>query len=282
MHRKRIVKVLTALFLIGAVLAASSCESTKEAKPLKLPSASYLIDNNSIEEIHNLIDDSGLENTEEFTKWAEDFAATSGKKAKLSRGWHSPDKLKGYLYSCAEFWEKTHNYSDANCRITAMLLTGDLIKVGKKSKNYSGTYLMMDLDAIENAKRYSLIKKKENEFTTLFGEMKIPKGGISRALPDKWKTYDIHFDSEKLSLISVVIKDPLSDSAFVGHTGVLINKGDYLLFLEKLAFEQPYQATKLKNTKQLIKMLSSRSEYSAEDGDEPSVICQNDKVIGRV
>lgn len=84
LNGKRIVKVLTALFLIGAVLAASSCGSTKEVKPLKLPSESYLIDKNSIEEFHNLVDGSGLRNTEEFMNWAEDFSVTTGQKHKAA------------------------------------------------------------------------------------------------------------------------------------------------------------------------------------------------------
>jgi hypothetical protein len=70
--------------------------------------------------------------------------------------------------------------------------------------------------------------------------------------------------------------------AFVGHTGLLIDKGEYKLFVEKLAFEQPYQVTRFNNTDELVAMLSSRPEYAAEEGKEPSVIFLNDKAIGKV
>ena len=141
---------------------------------------------------------------------------------------------------------------------------------------------MMDLDAIENNKRYSVLKKREKDFITIFGEMKIPKQGLSEALKNKWKKHKIRLDSENTSLISIVMEDPLSKKAFVGHSGLLIDKGGYFLFVEKLAFEQPYQVTKLKTFNQLTELLSSREEYSSGDNEEPAVICINDNVIGRI
>ena len=200
----------------------------------------------------------------------------------MTKQWTKLTELKGDLYACSDYWEKTHDYSDANCRMTAMLLMGDLIKVDNPKNDYDGTYLMMDIDAIENADRYKILKDREADFTTLFGEMKIPESGISDALPQNWKEHGIHFDTDKISLISVVIEDTMSPVAFVGHTGLLIDEGDYLLFVEKIAFEQPYQVTKFNNIDELVAMLSARPEYTAEEGKEPSVICQNDKVIGKI
>ena len=98
----------------------------------------------------------------------------------------------------------------------------------------------------------------------------------------KWKKHKIRLDSENTSLISIVMEDPLSKKAFVGHSGLLIDKGGYFLFVEKLAFEQPYQVTKLKTFNQLTELLSSREEYSSGDNEEPAVICINDNVIGRI
>ena len=48
---------------------------------------------------------------------------------------------------------------------------------------------------------------------------------------------------------------------FVGHTGVLIKYSDYYLFVEKIAFEQPYQATKVNNMDELLRILSLRPEF---------------------
>ncbi len=253
-----------------------------EEKIEELPLSTYLIDKKTIKETNVSLNKSRLRNTKVFKKWTEDFAYAVRKKKDLSTDWRAPEKLKGNLYDCADYWEKSYDFSDANCRMTSMLLMGDLLNVGKQKKSYNGTFLMMDLDAIENNKRYSVLKKREKDFITVFGEMKIPKQGLSKALENKWKKYKIKLNSKNVSLISVVMEDTLSKKAFIGHSGLLINKDGYFLFVEKLAFEQPYQVTKVKNVKQLLKMLSTREEYSAGDDEEPSVICMNEKMIGRI
>ena len=253
-----------------------------EEKIEELPLSSYLTDKKAINETTLSMNKSGLQNTKVFKKWTEDFAYAVRKKKDLSKEWRAPDKLKGDLYDCADYWERTYKFPDNNCRMTSMLLMGDMIKVGKQKRNYKGTFLMMDLDAIENNKRYSVLKKREKDFITIFGEMKIPKQGLSEALKNKWKKHKIRLDSENTSLISIVMEDPLSKKAFVGHSGLLIDKGGYFLFVEKLAFEQPYQVTKLKTFNQLTELLSSREEYSSGDNEEPAVICINDNVIGRI
>lgn len=253
-----------------------------ESEIQKLPLSNYLIDKKAIKETNVSLIKSGLRNTKVFKKWTEDFAYAVRRKKDLSTDWRAPKKLKGNLYDCADYWEKTYNFSDVNCRMTSMLLMGDLLKVGKQKKSYNGTFLMMDLDAIENYKRYSVLKKREKDFITAFGEMKIPKQGLSKALENKWEKYKIKLNSKNVSLISVVMEDTLSKKAFIGHSGLLINKDGYFLFVEKRAFEQPYQVTKVRTVDRLVKILSSRKEYAAGNDEEPSVICMNDKMIGRI
>ena len=65
-----------------------------------------------------------------------------------------------------------------------------------------------------------------------------------------------------MSLLSIVIYDPYSDVVFVGHTGVLIKCSDHYLFVEKIAFEQPYQATRVNTMDELLEIMSLRPEYS--------------------
>lgn len=275
---KRVISIILAVMLI----CLTACSSKTQNNTEQLPLATYMIDEGIIEDICSALENNGLNNTDIYKKWVKDFSDTSAKKTKLTKSWVKPSELKDDLYSCADYWEKSHNYSDANCRMTAMLLMGDLLRVDKPEKEYHGTYLMMDVDAIDNAERYSILKERKADFTTLFGEIPIPQSGLSEALPQNWKKHGISFNCENVSLISVVIEDTMSKTAFVGHAGLLIDEGSHLLFVEKLAFEQPYQATRFNNTDELVKMLSSRPEYAAEDGKEPSVICRNDKVIGKI
>ena len=75
------------------------------------------------------------------------------------------------------------------------------------------------------------------------------------AFSDSWEHYGFQIDSDRISLLSIVIYDPYSDATFVGHTGILIKYRDYYLFVEKIAFEQPYQATKVKTVDELLDIL---------------------------
>ncbi|WP_341828007.1 DUF4300 family protein [Trueperella pyogenes] len=52
-----------------------------------------------------------------------------------------------------------------------------------------------------------------------------------------------HTDGQ-ISVVSLYVHDTLDAQAysFVGHTGVLVETGDGLLFVEKLAFDAPYRA----------------------------------------
>jgi glycosyltransferase involved in cell wall biosynthesis len=70
-------------------------------------------------------------------------------------------------------------FTDADCRMTVMLLAGDLIKYDSVEEDYDGTYLMFDVDAIENNDEYSMLNNKKQLFTTMFGEMTISDNGFA-------------------------------------------------------------------------------------------------------
>ena len=276
------MKKATSFLLVVIVMCLTGCSEKTTPVSVQLPQGAYLIDDTIIDEVCATLEKNGLKNINTYKAWVKDFSDTSAKNTKLPRLWIALSELEGDLYACADGWERAHDDSDANCRMTAMLLMDDLLKIDHPQKAYEGTYLMMDMDAIENTDRYSILKKRKSDFTTLFGEMPIPESGLEDALPQNWKKHGICLDSKNVSLISVVIEDTMSPVAFVGHAGLLIEEGSHLLFVEKLAFEQPYQVTKFNNTDELVAMLSSRQDYAAEEGKEQSVICQNDRVIGRI
>lgn len=66
-----------------------------------------------------------------------------------------------------------HDYSDADCRMTAFLLLDGLLHAQSTEDSYSGTYLMFDTEAIDNVDRYEIIRQNKDMFTTLYGEKSI-------------------------------------------------------------------------------------------------------------
>lgn len=140
---------------------------------------------------------------------------------------------------------------------------------------------MFDTEAIDNADRYKIIKQKINMFTTLYGEKHVTdEKHPETTFSDNWKHYGFQIDSDRISLLSIAIYDPDSDVIFVGHTGLLIKCSEYYLFVEKIAFEQPYQATKVHNMDELLNILSLRPEYFGEEGEAGPFVYNNGEYVG--
>ena len=121
-------KIPCFLLAILAVML-TACNKKTPAAGAGLPQAAYLIDGELIDEICGVLQKNGLSNTDIYKEWVMDFAGTSAEKTDLPKQWVKLADLQGDTFACADHWEKTHDYPDADCRMTAMLLMGDLLKV---------------------------------------------------------------------------------------------------------------------------------------------------------
>jgi hypothetical protein len=159
-----------ALLITGILLTGCGGSTYDTPREPAIPAATNMAGNVTAEEVCNELLDAGLTNVVIFNDWTADFAGSAGADAGLTDVWVSPEELRPDLVKCADGWEKHHDYSDANCRMTAFLLMDGIITSEKTDKAYDGTYLMFDVDAIENVPRYKVIKKNLALFTTLFGD----------------------------------------------------------------------------------------------------------------
>ena len=110
--------------------------------------------------------------------------------------------------------------------------------------------------------------------------MPITDGKFENAFPDNLKKYGIRFTGEGYSVISVIFKAYEEEEAFVGHTGILIPNGREYLFIEKIAFSDPFRVTEVKDEKDLISFLSERSDYRVEEGEPSPLVYKDDALIG--
>ena len=85
---------------------------------------------------------------------------------------------------------------------------------------------------------------------------------------------------ENARMLSVVIHDNLDgESLFIGHVGVLVPTGDGFLFVEKLTFEEPYQAIKFKTKEDVYKYLETKYQDYTGEGLAKPFIMDNDKWV---
>lgn len=283
-------KICTVILLSSMVLSAcADTQMTQEqkipadtqtAQEQKIPAATYVGGDNTSAEVCKALKDAGASHVDVFQDWVTDFADSAGKNAKLEDNWSDPRKLKADTGKCMDGWEQNHDYSDTDCRMTAFLLLDGMLTAESTEKKYKGTYLMFDTDAIDNVDRYEIIKKKKDMFTTLYGEKKVTDNKHPETtFSNNWKDHGFHIDSDRISLLSIVISDPDSDVVFVGHTGILIKYSDYYLFVEKIAFEQPYQATKVRTIDELLHILSLRPEYFGDEEEAGPFVYANGKYL---
>ena len=237
--------------MVLVLTALAACSSGK-GKPLE----SGDITKENVSQVCEILNEAGLSNVDVFEKWVKDSASGASEKASEMSG-----------------------FTDADCRMTVMLLAGELIKYDSVEEDYNGTYLMFDMDAIENKDEYSILKEKKQLFTTMFGEMAISKNGFAETLPENWSKHGINVE---------LFKAYEEEAAFVGHTGILIDcrniesvDSNYL-FVEKIAFGDPFKITLFKDENDLIEMLSERPDYTSEEGDPAPVVYKNGERIGEL
>ncbi len=280
---KRQNKIKTTMRLSAAMVFLSMllCACTEASQNQEMPAATYMGGKDTIAGICEELESAGASHVDTFREWTTDFADTAGKNAGLEDSWSDPGKMKADIGKCMDGWEQNHDYSDADCRMTAFLLLDGVLRAESTEDSYEGTYLMFDTEEIDNVDRYESIKENKNMFTTLYGEKSVTDGGHpENTFSDSWKHYGFQVDSDRLSLLSIVIYDPYSDVVFVGHTGVLIKYSDYYLFIEKIAFEQPYQATRVNNMDELLDIMSLRPEYFGEEGEAGPFVYCNGEYLG--
>lgn len=283
---KKIILLLftcCSILLIVSGCSANNVGDTSEAKSV-MPAVTNMAGSQTSAEVCDDLNAAGLSNVVTFNDWVLDFAGSAGDSAGLADEWMQPGANTPDLAACADGWEKQHDYSDADCRMTAMLLLDGIITAEKTDSEYTGTYLMFDVDAIENTDRYEVIRKNLDLFTTLFGDRTPGKNeDPSEVFGNMWSEYGFSINNDKVSLLSIVVYDPDFKQTFTGHTGILVKQAeDCYLFIEKLAFEQPYQAILVSNTDQLLELLAERDEYYGSEGDAGPFVYLNGDYLGEL
>ena len=276
-----IVILILGVFLLNGKDKNTIIEDNQPMPVVLIGKASNLIKNRDLAYMENILKDAKIDNVDILISWIKEFNKAPYKNCGMVDDWTDINKIKYDEAACADRWEKDHTQTDNDCRMTAFLLLVNHITMNETIKQ-NGTYLMFDMDAIDNNEEYKILKEKRNEFITLFNEMDITgysKEKIKYVYGKKWKDYGIEIEEGNISLITVIMHDNYENLAFVGHAGVLIELEDKLLFIEKIAFEQPYQVSVFESKEELKDMIFNREEYFGDKTEEGPFIYENDKLL---
>ena len=182
-----------------------------------------------------------------------------------------------------DLWLQNGGFVGRNCRITSFSLMGDFITV-KKPAAGDTTMLFSDFEAI--GAKHLFQGEERKKFDTLFSYIDVTNTHDTKELAEEikasWKKKGISFHNDKMHMLSVFMtmddgKNQVQE--FIGHTGILLEDGDHYLFVEKLAFELPYQVEEFRSRQEVNDYLMACYDKDADGLTAKPVIFEDDQVM---
>ena len=239
----------------------TNMNSKPSAEEVRKALAAHL-DKNSVDAFFNLVND--YNNTVGSVGLTGDFSTftkTDYDVEKISNLWTS----------------KKGDFVGTNCRINSYCLLKNSIEIPRLEKDDS--LLFVDNDAIDKGKVFGAEDK--DAFDILFSRVKTEATTDVKVHAAKMEQFLSQFKfNENARMLSVVVHDDLDgQSLFIGHVGILVPSEDGYLFVEKLTFEEPYQAIKFATKEDCYKYLDTKYENYAGEGLAKPFIMDNDKWV---
>lgn len=239
----------------------SNMNSKPSAEEVRKALAAHL-DKNSVDAFFNLVNDynetvGSVGLTGDFST----FTKTDYDVEKISNLW-TPKK---------------GDFVGTNCRINSYCLLKNSIEIPKLEKDDS--LLFVDNDAIDKGKVF--VAEDRDAFDILFSRVKTEATTDVKVHAAKMEKFLSQFKfNENARMLSVVVHDDLDGySLFIGHVGILVPSEDGYLFVEKLTFEEPYQAIKFATKEDCYKYLDTKYENYTGEGLAKPFIMDNDKWV---
>lgn len=188
-------------------------------------------------------------------------------------------------YDIQEQWmEKNPDFNGYNCRITAFELFGDYLSIDPKGE-IRDDELFMDMESLEQDNSALIHADDLDAFRRLYST--ISTEGTkdvsvhAAKVQNDWSRRGIRFEAnDKASLITVWFHDIWPDNSnelFIGHAGILLSGDDGLYFVEKLAFQEPYQVVRFDSRKELETYLMKKYDTSWGQETASPFIMENDR-----
>ena len=212
-----------------------------------------------------------------FLNLVNDYNATVGSVG-LTGDFSTFTKTDYDVEKISNLWApKKGDFVGTNCRINSYCLLKNSIEIPKLEKDDS--LLFVDNDAIDKGKVFDAEDK--DAFDILFSRVKTEATTDVRVHAAKMEQFLSQFKfNENARMLSVVVHDDLDgQTLFIGHVGILVPSEDGYLFVEKLTFEEPYQAIKFATKEDCYKYLDTKYENYTGEGLAKPFIMDNDKWV---
>ena len=275
---KHLKKQTLILLSIASLLLVGLAVFAHIHKKVEQPSYSNLKSKASLNEVRSILS-KHLEkgSVDNFINLVRDYNDTVGSVG-LSGDFAPFSKTDYDVEKISSLWTAKHgDFIGTNCRINTYTLLKGKIKIPQVKSD--SELLFQDKDAIDKGKLFDA--KDQENFEILFSRVKTDATQDVKVHAKHMEDYYKQFTfDDKARMLSVVVHDNLDgDSLFVGHVGVLVPTTDGYLFVEKLTFEEPYQAIKFASKKDCYKYLTTKYKDYTGPGLAKPFIMDNGKWV---
>ena len=257
---------------------STTVSSTKQETPQWVASYTNMSNQSSIDEVKALLSAYiDKESVESFLKLVKEYNEIVGETG-LQGDFVSFTKTDYDVEKISNLWNpKMGDFVGTNCRINTYALLKNSIEIPPIEKD--DTLLFVDNDAIDKGKLFS--SEDKESLNRLFSRVKTEATTDVKVHAAKMEQFLSQFKfNENARMLSVVIHDNLDgESLFIGHVGVLVPTSEGFLFVEKLTFEEPYQAIKFSSKEDVYKYLSTKYQDYTGDGLAKPFIMDNNKWV---
>ena len=290
MKFKRLATIGLSSMLLLSLMACSQVQKTSDGTTETSASqsqsnqvswkATYSNLNNqpSVEEVRKaLVAYLDKDSVDAFFNLVNDYNTTVGSVG-LTGDFSTFTKTDYDVEKISNLWTpKKGDFVGTNCRINSYCLLKNSIEIPKLEKDDS--LLFLDNDAIDKGKVFAAEDK--DAFDILFSRVKTEATTDVKVHAAKMEQFLSQFKfNENARMLSVVVHDDLDgQSLFIGHVGILVPSEEGYLFVEKLTFEEPYQAIKFATKEDCYKYLDTKYENYTGEGLAKPFIMDNDKWV---
>ena len=232
--------------------------------------------------------ESGLEEkrVDKFMEMVKSYNEDVNGELPYKNGFLETETIKtDYTKTVDEFY-KTENKIGSNCRInTFELLLGNIEIKRVKSDNTST--LDFDKSSLENEFPELFTKDEITKFETYFAPVKAKISTdkkdqiaeIKKAVNSRGIKWNDKIDAKIISVWFHNDDEIDGNILFIGHTGVLVPFENKLMFIEKLSFNEPYQAVIVNNHTELSDYLMEKYDIEYNQKTTRPFIFENGSLM---
>lgn len=278
--------VMAATMLVS--MTACSANHAKQDDSVKI-TYSNMADETSLQEVRNALADTNIPSAEADTLLSSvnEYNMVIKHTGLTQDGFQTVDApfpvYEPDLFEIAGIWSDNASFTGTNCRITTFTLLKNLIQIDK-DETADDSQLFLDHEAIEERELFN--EEELSRYNTLFARIPVEQTKDTAVLAKTIESWlaerHLSFQTEHVSMISVfmMFDDGMEQpTEFIGHTGVLLEQADGLLFIEKLSMQEPYQAIRFKDKTELNDYLMRHYDAPEDETSAEPILFENEKVM---